>query len=243
MDVLVTPNQTMIYSGQIVTYTYRITNTGDVTLANVILVDDHGTPVDSSDDITVCQDTTLAAGATTSYSHSTTLAQATTSTATATGQDPLDNDVSGSDSVTVGVISPAIEVAITPHQTTTYSEQVVTYTYRITNAGDTTLTAVVLVDDNGTPIDGSDDITVCQDITLAAEATANCTRSVTLTQTVTNTTTVTGQDPLDNPVTGSDWATVSVISPALDEKIYNQVLKASAPSRTPGRQWAFLVNV
>lgn len=224
VDVLVTPNQTMIYSEQVVTYTYQITNTGDVTLTNVTLVDDSGTPIDSSDDITVCQDITLAAEATTSCSHSPTLTQTTTNTATATGQDPLDNDVADSDSTTVNVISPAIKVTVTPHQATIYSGQAVTYTYQITNAGDTTLTAVTLVDDNGTPGDSRDDITVCQDITLAAETTTSCTRSITLTQTTTNTTTVIGQDPLDNDVTDSDSTTVNVLAPTLDVRAYLPII-------------------
>ena len=230
VDVLVTPNQTTIYSEQVVTYTYRITNTGDVTLTSVILIDDNGTPIDSSDDITVCQDISLAAEATTSCSHSTTtIAQTTISTATVTGQDPLDNPVTNSASTTISVISPAIKLTITPNQTTIYSKQVVTYTYRITNTGDVTLTSVILVDDNGTPIDSSDNITVCQDITLAAKATTSCSHSTTtITQTTTSTTTVTGRDPLDNPVTSSGSTTVNVIS----SKIYLPIITRNKDSIT-----------
>jgi len=220
IEVTVTPDQTTIYSGQAVTYTYRITNTGDVALTGVILIDDNGTPVDSSDDITVCQDITLAAGRTTSCGCSATLTQTTTNTATVIGLDPLGNDVTRSDSATVNAISPAIGVTVTPDQTTIDSGQAVTYTYRISNSGDITLTGVTLVDDNGTPVDSSDDITVCESITLAAGATASCIRSVTLTQTTTNTVTVSGQDPLGNDVTRTGWAKVSVISPVPDVRIY-----------------------
>jgi pimeloyl-ACP methyl ester carboxylesterase len=245
LEVAVTPSQTAVYGGQAVTYTYQILNTGDTTLTGVTLVDDNGTPGDSSDDITVCTGITLAAGATTSYSSSLTLTQTTTSTATVTGQDPLDNNVTGSDSTTVNVISPAIEVTIMPNQTTIYSEQVVTYTYRITNTGDVTLTAVTLIDDNGTPGDSSDDVPVYTGITLTAGATASCSRSVTLTQTTTNTATATGLDPLDNPVTSSASTTVSVISQVPDVKIYVPIVIRNKDSATrsvyrtmsSGEQW------
>ena len=216
IDVLITPNQTMVYSGQAVTYTYQINNTGDITLTAVTLKDDNGTPGDGGDDLTVCANITLAAEATTSCIRSTTPSQTTTSTATATGQDPLGNDVTDSDSTSVNVISAAIEVAVTPDRTTIYSGQAVTYTYQVTNTSDTTMTAVTVVDDNGTPGDGGDDLTICANITLAAGATESCSRSVTLNQDTTSTVIVTGQDPLGNSVTGSDSIVVTVISPAIE---------------------------
>jgi len=210
LDVTVTPSEMIIYRGQVVTYTYQITNTGDITLTNVTLADDKGTPGDSGDDLTVCAGITLAARAATSCSRSATPTQTTTSIATTTGQDPLGNNVTDSDSTTISVISPAIKVAITPDKTTIYEGEVVTYTYQITNTGDITLTNVTLVDDNGTPGNSGDDLTVCTDITLAAEATTSCSRSTTLNQDTTNTATAGGQDPLGNDVTDSDSITVIV---------------------------------
>ena len=216
IGVLVTPDQMTVYSGQAVTYTYQITNAGDITLTTVTVVDDNGTPGDGGDDLIVCAGITLAAEATASCSRGVTLTQTTINTAAVTGKDPLDNDVTGSDSTAVNVISPAIEVAVTPNQTTVYSGQVVTYTYQITNTGDITLTAVTVVDDNGTPGDGGDDLIVCAGITLAAEATTSCSCSATRTQTTISIVTVTGKDPLDNDVTGSDSTAVNVISPAIE---------------------------
>lgn len=123
-----------------------------------MVVDDSGTPGDEGDDVTVCTGLTLIEGQTTSCSRSNvTLSETRTSVATVTGQDPLSNDVTANDDVTVNVISPGIEVVVTSDQAVIYAGEAVTYTYRITNTGDVTLTGVTVVDDNGTPGDEGDD--------------------------------------------------------------------------------------
>jgi uncharacterized repeat protein (TIGR01451 family) len=85
----------------------------------------------------------------------------------------------------VRAIYPAVEVQVTPNKSPIYKGDAVTYTYRITNTGDVTLTAVMATDDNTSGYSG-DDVTVCDGLTLAGTAT-NCSRSMILTQTVTNT--------------------------------------------------------
>ena len=194
LDVTVTPNQPTVYNEQAVTYTYQITNTGDITLTAVTLVDDNGTPGDSSDDLIVCAGITLAAETAASCSRSAVVTQATTSTATVTGQDPLGNGVTDNDSTTVNVISPAIEVTVTSNQTTIYSGEAVTYTYQITNTGDVTLTNVTLIDDNGTPGNSNDDFIACKNIILTVGATQSYSHSTILYQDTTSTVAVIGQD-------------------------------------------------
>jgi len=103
IDLLVTSDQATIYSGQAVTYIYQITNTGDITLTGVTVVDDNGTPGDSGDDLTVCANVTLAVEASRGYSRSGRLSHSATITAIATGQDPLGYDVTDSGSTTVTV--------------------------------------------------------------------------------------------------------------------------------------------
>ena len=203
-------NETIIYSQQVVTYTYQLTNTGDVTLTNVTLVDDSGTPGDSGDDITICTNVTLSEHETATFRRGTPLEHDTTSTAIVTGQDPLNNDVTDDASTTVQVISPTIALSVKPNEAIIYSEQIVTYTYQLTNTGNVTLTGVTLVDDNGTPGDSGDDIILCANVTLAAKETATFRRSPTVFQTITITATVTGQDPLGNDVTDEASATVSL---------------------------------
>jgi pimeloyl-ACP methyl ester carboxylesterase len=92
IDIRVAPHQTSIYRGESVTYTYQITNTGDITLTGVRVVDDGGP---------VCENIVLAVDGTQTCSRSVQLFQTTTSTVTATGQDPLGNDVTDRDSATV----------------------------------------------------------------------------------------------------------------------------------------------
>ena len=213
IEVTVTPDRAIVYGGQMVTYTYQITNTGDTTLTAVTVEDDNGTPGDVGDDVIVCTNITLDPGVADSCSRSVVLTHTVTNKATVTGQDPLNNDVSDEDTTTVSVISPDIEVAVTPDQAMVYSGQTVTYTYQITNTGDTTLTDVAVVDDKGTPGNDSDDLTVCTGITLETGATTNCSRLDTLTQTITNIATATGQDPLGNTVVGSNSVTV-IVQPA-----------------------------
>jgi esterase/lipase len=128
------------------------------------------------------------------------------------------------DSTSVDVIRPAIDVLVTPSQSTVYSGQAVTYTYRIANTGDITLTDVILVDDNGTPGASGDDLTVCANVVLAAGATTSYSRSITLTQTTTRTVTVTGQDPLGTNIVDKDSATVVVQSDEFPVSIYLPVV-------------------
>lgn len=52
----------MVMVGGPVLWTYVVTNTGDVELTGVTVVDDMGTPADPSDDVTVLQGVTLAPG-------------------------------------------------------------------------------------------------------------------------------------------------------------------------------------
>jgi dienelactone hydrolase len=105
VDLLITPNKSIIYKGDTVIYTYQLINTGDIALTNIMLVDDNGTPGNNGDDFIVCEYTTLPAGTTKSCSHSTTLTQTTINIAVVTGRDPLSNNVTHSSSATVAVIS------------------------------------------------------------------------------------------------------------------------------------------
>jgi len=98
----------MVYSGQMVTYTYQITNTGDTTLTNVTVMDDNGTPGINNDDLTICTNLIIEAGATTSCVRNAVLFVTTTIVATVTGQDPLGNGIVDNNSTTV-IVKPLEE--------------------------------------------------------------------------------------------------------------------------------------
>ncbi|RMF30873.1 MAG: hypothetical protein D6759_11090, partial [Chloroflexi bacterium] len=215
LDLKTAPDATMIYVGESVTFTYRLTNTGDVTLTQVAVVDDNGTPGEPGDDLTVCAGLTLPAGATAQCARSAVLDDDFAGSATASGQDPLGHPVSDTGSAAVTVISPALAATVVPTPALVYSGSRVTFTYRLTNTGDVTLTQVAVVDDNGTPGEPGDDLTVCAGLTLPAGATAQCARSLVVTMAITSSATVAGLDPLGHRTVVSIPTVVSVMPPLI----------------------------
>jgi uncharacterized repeat protein (TIGR01451 family) len=130
--------------GDEVTYTYTITNTGNVTLDNITVIDDKlGTITPVTD--------TLAPGDNTT---GTAILQVTqelldngtqTNTVIVTGEPPSGPDVSDQDNQTVTFIqTPAIHIIKT---FVLFSGDNVTYTYKVTNIGNVTLNNVMVSDD------------------------------------------------------------------------------------------------
>jgi hypothetical protein len=173
--------------GQVVTWTYVVTNNSNLELTDVAVTDDHGTPGDSSDDYT-CVIGTLAAGA----------ADATTCVLTATAEagqyqnSATVEGTSGDDLVTdidlghyLGVVIAVKLEKLTNGQDADtgpgpeiQAGDPVTWTYIVTNTGDVELTDLMVVDDNGTPADTGDDF-VCTLGTMPAGASddATCVQS------------------------------------------------------------------
>jgi pimeloyl-ACP methyl ester carboxylesterase len=210
IEIQVLPQPDIIYSGQAVTYTYQVTNEGNARLTEVTVVDDNGTPADTGDDVAVCSGFPLAVGASRDCSRTITVDHTTTIAVTVTGRDPLSGEVDDSDAATVTVISPGIDLRVTVDRTAIYKGGTVTYRYQVQNTGDALLTAVTVMDDNGTPANAADDITVCTGLTLGPGATTSCNRAAALLRTTTTTARVTGRDTLGGPWTDSDQASVQV---------------------------------
>jgi uncharacterized repeat protein (TIGR01451 family) len=201
--------QAFVNVGETITYTFTITNTGNVTLTNVVIND----PLTGSVDLAVTPSTlaptqTGTATATYAITQADIDAGQVLNTATATGEDPGGDTVEDTDDETIQ--GPKQEPAITVVKTAdpqTYSAvgDIITYTFSVTNTGNVTLTNVVIND----PLTGSVDLAVSPS-TLGPNQTGTATATYTITQAdldasqVLNTATATGEDPNDNPVEDTD---------------------------------------
>ncbi len=203
--------------GETITYSFTVTNTGNVTISNITLSDAKitvsGGPI------------TLAPGASnsTSFTGTYTITQAdidagnVTNTATATGQDPSGNDVTDDSSsdpnlpneptVTTLPQDGSLELIKTGVWSDSNGNssadvgETITYSFTVTNTGNVTISNITLSDAKITVSGGP--------ITLApgASNSTSFTGTYTITQAdidagnVTNTATATGQDPSGNDVT------------------------------------------
>ena len=162
-------------AGQIVPYSYLLTNTGNVTLTGISLVHDN------TDAAPVCGVTTLAPAGTTTCTAEHTVTQAemdaggnlvnhvTASSAEAPNAiDSLSIPITQTKTMTVAKSSTTADV--------TAAGQIVPYSYLLTNTGNITLTGISLSDDN------TDAAPVCGTTTLAPSATTTCTAQHTVTQ-------------------------------------------------------------
>ena len=207
---------TLPAGGGSVTYTYVVTNAGNVPLADVVVTDDKCAPVtgpaaggdaNSNGKLDLTESWT--------FSCTTTLTATTTNvgTANATWDDSPVTPATDSATVTVAqsATQPGISIDKTADPTTRLQRWLGTYTYVVTNTGNVALTHVSVSDDDGTPANTSDDfLPGCPATTLAVGASMTCTATVTgLTATVTNIATVTANVG-DSSDTVSDTASATV---------------------------------
>jgi uncharacterized repeat protein (TIGR01451 family) len=197
-------NKPVVLSGTLVTYTIRVTNTGDVAL-NTVAVADAIAPS--------CAKTVggLAVGAFNEYTCTATIAQDTTNTATVTSKDPQGTAVAPkSASASVDVIAPSLSIMKSVDKPVVLAGTQVTWTVTVANTGDVALTGVAVSDPNAPACDR----------TIASLAANTVAPAITCTQTIvagtTNVATVTGKDPLGNTVAPPPAsASVDVIAPGL----------------------------
>jgi uncharacterized repeat protein (TIGR01451 family) len=200
-------------AGTLVTYSYKVTNTGNVTLNPVVVTD----PMPGLSAIN-CPVATLAPAASTTCTATYTTTQAdvdrgsVTNTGTATGTPPTGPPVSQTSSVTIPAVSnPGISLVKTP-SITSFSAvgTVVTYSYLVKNTGNVTLNPVVVTD----PMPGLSTIN-CPVTTLAPAASTTCTATYTTTQadldrgSIANTGTAVGKPPTGLPVAAQSSANIS----------------------------------
>jgi hypothetical protein len=159
--------------GSTVTWSYEVTNTGNVALSNLQVTDDKGVAVS-------CPKTTLQAGESMTCTGSG-KAQACQyqNLGTVTGKTPGGQTLTDSDpSHYFGKTYPAIDVetkvngqdADTPKGPEVAAGSALSFTYVVKNTGDTTLTGIVVTDSKGVAVS-------CPKTTLAAGESMTCTGS------------------------------------------------------------------
>ncbi|KEA62102.1 putative internalin [Marinobacterium lacunae] len=152
-----------------------VTNTGNVALNDVMVVDDNGTPGDTSDDVQVLGPITLYIGESANYSGSFGASGASsTDVAYASANDALTGApvASQDDAFCAADILPAIDVTKECTDPAVYGDPIAFFG-TVTNTGNVALNNVTVVDDNGTPGDTSDDVMVLGPISLDIGASAN----------------------------------------------------------------------
>ncbi|WP_165930057.1 gliding motility-associated C-terminal domain-containing protein, partial [Flavobacterium caseinilyticum] len=215
--------------GDVITYTFAVTNTGNVTVTNIVITDPLIGLIIANSPIA-----TLAPGATNnSVTGSYTITQAdkdagkVTNSALAVGQNPNGGEVkdtSGTaldnDTPTVTPISQTASIALVKTATvggTGAVGDVITYTFAVTNTGNVTITNIVITDPLVGLIIANSPIA-----TLAPGATNNSvTGTYTITQAdkdagkVTNSALAVGQDPNGGEVKDTSGTTVENDTPTV----------------------------
>ncbi len=192
----------LAHEGDIVTYSFKVTNTGDVPLVNVAVTDDIMGSIGTIGNLAVGQSKTVTKDFTVP-ANSTTI----TNIGKACGVDSDSTQVCDTDNHTLFVIHPTIQIVKTANPTTADPGQTVTYTYVVTNLGDTTLNNVVVTDD------------IIGNVGTIASLKPNESQTLKKTFTVaansprTNIGKACGTDVLSKTVCDTDPATISIVLP------------------------------
>lgn len=211
--------------GQLVTYTFTVTNIGNVPLNGLTIAE---TAFSGSGEVSAieCEATALAVGAVTTCEATYTLTTAdvdagsVTNSAVATGTPPGGDPVTSVPSTAVVPILPGPAVSLVKTadvETVEAAGDEVAYSFLVTNAGNVTLTGIVI---DETEFSGSGALSeiVCPTTTLAVGEATTCTATYATTQadidagTVRNTATVSGVAPGDEVIV-SEPSTVTIAAP------------------------------
>jgi Domain of unknown function DUF11 len=160
----------VIHSGGAVTYTYRVTNTGTEVLHAVAITDDKCSPVtgptgDNGNGVLDLQETWT-------YSCTTTLSVDTTNVASVSALNPANQQIGPvTDTASVDVINPALAIQKTSDIDSGSPGDTVTFSFKVTNTGDTTLTNISVDDDVLGHIGDIASLAPGQSVTLTATTT------------------------------------------------------------------------
>jgi hypothetical protein len=195
-----------------------VSNTGNVVLNDVTVVDDNGTPGVPGDDVTVLGPISLAPGASAPYSggfgvlgSSSSIDVVIASGTDALTQTPVQADASANCAADV---SPDLLVSKQCTDAPAFG-QAILFDGSVTNNGNVALLGVIVVDDNATPGDTSDDVTFnIGDLAPGASANYNGSYSPALDGTYTNTVVAQATDAVDSsPVESSPAQAICEVPP------------------------------
>jgi hypothetical protein len=193
-----------------------VTNTGDVALENVTVVDDSGT-ADPSDDVTVLGPISLAPGASEPYSGGFAASSASsTDNVTASGSDVVTGTPvqAGASASCAADVLPAIDVTKQCTDAPAFGQPIL-FNGTVSNTGNVALLGVSVVDDNGTPADPLDDVVFnLGDLAPGASANYNGSYTPAVAGPATNTVVASASDAVQStPVSSTANATCQVPPP------------------------------
>ena len=221
---------TVSAAGQSITYSYAVTNTGNVTVTGIGVSDTQAAPAGATSPVS-CPSTSLAAGASMRCTATYTATQADLDhgsigdTATASGTAPDGSSViSPPAPATVAVTAnPSLQVTKSASTLNVSAVgQVVTYSFLVNNDGNQTVSGIAVSDVFTSPAGDPSPVVACPQTTLAPGATMTCTATHTVTQAdfnngfLSNAATASGTSPSGAQVIStSDPTTVMVSKPQL----------------------------
>ncbi|RZA00453.1 MAG: DUF11 domain-containing protein [Sphingobacteriaceae bacterium] len=254
-----------VNTGDVVTYTITVKNTGNVTLNNIVVTDPNAI-------VTGGTIATLAPGASVSVTATHILTQSDVNKGTvvnqanASAKDPKGNTISKvSDDpntpavndatiITIGA-TPSMVLTKTANNTGVKAGDVINYTLIVKNTGNVTLTNVS-VTDAGADVGSISPATIT---TVLPGATAVVTAKHTLTQSEINTgkfsnqASASGTDPKNNTISdpksddpntaAPDDATVVILTPTADLVTVKRLKDPSQISYVPGDEVVYLINI
>ncbi|MFT4305468.1 MAG: hypothetical protein QM604_01105, partial [Microbacterium sp.] len=209
--------ETVTAAGDTITYTFTVTNSGNVTVDTVAVSETAFSGSGTLSDVE-CDATSLASGESTDCTATYTVTQADidageiTNTAVATGTDPNAATVTSNedDAVVTATESAALTLVKSADVATIDAVgDTITYTFTVTNSGNVTVDTVAI---DETSFSGTGELSAitCAATTLAPEESTSCTATYTVTQDdidageITNTAVATGTDPSDVTVTSNE---------------------------------------
>jgi uncharacterized repeat protein (TIGR01451 family) len=215
-------NPAMAHVGDIITYTFEVTNGGNTPLSDVQVTDNlienivlTGGDVDEDGWLDVAETWVFSAN----YTVAAVAPDLVENTAGVSGRDALLETVIASDSVIISILKPAIYLEKSANTEIARVGDNIIYTFEVNNAGNTPLTNILVTDhriDNVAYASGDSNGDGLLDVGESWIFSANYTVTSDDTSPLVNTAIASGQDGLLQMVTSEDSTSVAPLMPSID---------------------------